>query len=153
MPINILGSSEPELVLYLPNPPLLPSEQLMGASGSGLNIPELIELNGNHWRKILTILAKICAPDGDWRQYRDHQLLKQKEAVCFGDSLLSQPAQHLVAGKASWERLGLETHDFVAVDDQQRAWKRDQVFLVPYLDYRQFPNALVDKIKHCLNVT
>jgi hypothetical protein len=136
-----LGSRDPELILYLPNPPLMP------AADQPLDIKQLITINGNHWRKIFTILAKLKAADGDWRSYRDHKLLQQKEAICFDDRLLAGSARHLIAGKASWIRLGLDPNDFEPLDDQQRLWRRDNVFLTPYPDYRQFPNVLIEQLK------
>ena len=143
---EFLGScSDPELILYLPNPPLLPTPE------QPVDIPTLIALNGNHWRKIFTILAKLSSPQVDWRQYRDEGLLKRREAICFGNALLPINARHLVAGKASWARLGLDPSDFCSLDDQQRVWKRDSVFLTPYLDYRQFPNQLIAQLKQFLN--
>lgn len=144
MPPTYIGSSAPDLILYLPNPPRMPASHPWG-------ITELIDLNGNHWRKILTILAKLCAPTDDWKGYRDNELLKQKQAICFEGTLIAGDARHLVAGKASWIRLGLDPSDFHPLDDQQRAWQRGNIFLTPYLDYRQFPNALIEQIKPCLS--
>lgn len=140
-----LGSSDPELILYLPTPPVLP------AAGSPTRISELIALNGNHWRKIFSILAKLSAPDGDWRSYRDNALLHRKEAISFDDSLMAGSARHLVAGKASWLRLGLNQDDFQPLDDRQRLWTRDNILLTPYPDYRQFPNALIEQTRALLS--
>ncbi len=141
MSSHCIGSSNPSLILYLPNPPMQASIE------QPLDIPELIALNGNHWRKIFTIFAKLCGHTSDWKRYRDHDLLKQKEAICFGDKLLSIKARHIVAGKASWERLGLNPIDFDSLDDQQRVRKQANVFLTPYPDYRQFPNELIEQLK------
>ncbi|RTE65998.1 hypothetical protein EH243_09965 [Amphritea opalescens] len=70
-------------LLYLPTPPLIDPQQPW-------DYDTLCSLNGNHWRKILIILAKLQAPDQDWRTYRDQQLLQQREAICFGTQLCSQ---------------------------------------------------------------
>ncbi|MEH6625718.1 MAG: hypothetical protein V7739_04690 [Motiliproteus sp.] len=142
---HYIGSPNPGLILYLPNPPIRPSIE------QPIDIPELIALNGNHWRKIFTIFAKLGAPRADWRQYRDNDLLKRKEAICFGDTLVHINARHIVAGKASWERLGLDQIDFDSLDDQQRVWKQGNVFLTPYPDYRQFPNELIEQLKPFLS--
>ncbi|MFT5722263.1 MAG: hypothetical protein ACI9W6_002589 [Motiliproteus sp.] len=164
MSLGYLGSREPDLILYLPNPPLLIPELLipellmpeqipeqiakrMAALDQPLDIKQLIAINGNHWRKIFTILAKLSAPHSDWKSYRDHALLHRKEAICFDDRLIASSARHLVAGKASWMRLGLDADDFEPLDDRQRVWVRDNVFLTPYPDYRQFPNALIEQLK------
>ncbi len=145
IPPRYLGSPSPDIILYLPNPPLMP------ASGHALDVVELINLNGNHWRKIFTIFAKLSAPDDDWRRYRDSELLTRKEAICFDDSLIARNARHIVAGKASWVRLGLDQDNFHPLDDQQRSWQHKNVFLTPYLDYRQFPNALIAQLKPLLS--
>ncbi|MCW8885625.1 MAG: hypothetical protein OQK12_10280 [Motiliproteus sp.] len=142
---HYIGSPNPSLILYLPNPPLRESIE------QPVDVPELIALNGNHWRKIFTILAKLCGPAASWKQYRDHDLLKQKEAISFGDSLIPVNARHIVAGKASWGRLGLDQLDFDSLDDQQRVWKKGNVFLTPYPDYRQFPNELIEQLKHFIS--
>ncbi|MEH6470455.1 MAG: hypothetical protein V7752_04325 [Halopseudomonas sp.] len=136
-----LGSPDPDLILYLPNPPRLP------ASDQPINVPELIALNGNHWRKIFTILAKLSAGQTDWKSYRDNHLLKRKEAISFDDALIPSCAAQIVAGKANWMRLGLSTEDFCPLDESQQLWQQQNLFLTPYFDYRQFPNALVEQLK------
>ncbi|MEH6651727.1 MAG: hypothetical protein V7707_17035 [Motiliproteus sp.] len=161
MTLNYLGSPDATIVLYLPSPPLLPSDFVDTATKSarihpesGLTIAQLIELNGNHWRKILTILAKLCSPQDDWRGYRDRQLLQQHEAICFESALRTGLQIQLVAGKASWQRLGLDLSDFTALDSAQRLWRSNQypqLFLTPYFDYRQFPNVLIEQLKSQLN--
>lgn len=135
---HYLGHPDAGVILYLPRPPQLPST---------LSVPALIDLNGNHWRKILTILAKLCAPGDDWRAYRDRGLLQRREAICFEPRLRPRPARHLVAGKANWSRLGLAPAGFEALDAQQRLWRRGELYLTPYFDYRQFPNALVARLR------
>ncbi len=158
-----LGSPCASLVLYLPNPPLIEADSSNRDSSkrhaTSIDIDELIALNGNHWRKILTILAKLNCGHNDWRHYRDHQLLRQHEAVCFDDQLRPGSTIHLVAGKSSWQRLGLEPDPeptaklFEPLDDQQRLWKgavsgvQGDIYLTPYFDYRQFPNALIELLK------
>lgn len=159
MTLNYLGSPDASAVLYLPTPPLLPADVANQSAhslpGSGLSIAQLIELNGNHWRKILTILAKLCSQQRDWRGYRDHQLLQQHEAICFESALRSGRQTQLVAGKASWQRLGLDLNDFIALDSAQRLWRcnqHPQLFLTPYFDYRQFPNTLIEQLKPLLRL-
>lgn len=140
-----LGTSEPQLVLYLPNPPTIP------AGHSGLDVPALIEYNGNHWRKILTILAKICSQEPDWRQYRDGKLLRGNfEAISFGTALRASARWHVVAGKASWQRLGLEPETFEPLNNEGRLLARDNVLLTPYPDYRQFPNRSIEQVREWL---
>ena len=162
MTLNYLGSPNATTLLYLPSPPLLPENAVdstnhsaLMLSSSGLTMAQLIELNGNHWRKIMTILAKLCSPQNDWREYRDQQLLQQHEAICFESALRPGRQIQLVAGKASWQRLGLDLNDFSALDSAQRLWRcnqHPQLFLTPYFDYRQFPNALIEQLKPLLRL-
>lgn len=128
-------------LLYLPTPPIIDPQQ-------PLDYQTLCALNGNHWRKILIILAKLQSSEQDWRDYRDQQLLRQREAICFTEQLLLGKRQlHLVAGKASWLRLGLNPQHFTALDENNRLFQRDNVILTPYPDYRQFPNQLIDQLR------
>ncbi len=136
-----LGSKAATLALYTANYPVLPPAI---NSGGVLSVPDLITLNGNHWRKILTIFAKLTSPDDDWKTYRDHCLLQEREVICFADSLCESASFHLIAGKASWEYLGVNLLEFQALDVEQRLWVKGNVMCTPYFDYRQFPNALVD---------
>ena len=129
------------IVLYIVNQPVLSSD--MNNDGL-LSVSELISLNGNHWRKILTIFAKLTSVDDDWRTYRDHCLLHKKEALCFSAGLLESASFHLIAGKVSWEYLGVDIKEFQALDAGQRLWVKDNVMCTPYFDYRQFPNALIE---------
>ncbi|MDO6564115.1 hypothetical protein Q4488_12040 [Amphritea sp. 1_MG-2023] len=130
-------------LLYLPTAPSIDPQQ-------PLDYRRLCELNGNHWRKILIILAKLQAPNLDWRHYRDQQLLQQHEAICFSQHLLSkenpQPL-HIIAGKASWQRLGLTPQQFTPLDENHRLLQRDNIILTPYPDYRQFPNQLIEQLR------
>lgn len=139
-----LGAPGARLVLYLPNPPLYP------AGRARTEVPALIEYNGNHWRKILTILAKVRAGD-DWRRYRDLQLLSRDEAIHFDAQLSATARWHLVAGKASWQRLGLEPEAFSALDDEGRLLARGNILLTPYPDYRQFPNRTIERVREWLS--
>ncbi|NVK42484.1 MAG: hypothetical protein HWE39_14685 [Oceanospirillaceae bacterium] len=140
----LLGAPAAPLVLYLPNPPRYPVDH------PRTNTAALIDLNGNHWRKILTILAKIaCSPASDWRRYRDQALLQRSEAISFADSLEPSAGRHLVAGKASWERLGCDIGEFTAIDDG-RLHARGNILLTPYPDYRQFPNRTIERVREWL---
>lgn len=141
--IDGIGAFEATTVMYLPNPPMLYD----GFESSKPNIARLIEENGNHWRKIFTILAKLGCETDRWQHYRDNQLLLQNERLDFSDSLNAKGRWHLVAGKASWLRLGFNEKMFQAIDEQERSFYRDNILLLPYPDYRQFPNALIAQIR------
>lgn len=131
-------------LLYLPTPPLVDPQQ-------PLDYDRLCALNGNHWRKILIILAKLQSSGAHWREYRTQQLLQQHEAICFSGQLLEHAKDpqrlHIVAGKANWQRLGFDPQQFTALDDDSRLFQRDNIMLTPYPDYRQFPNQLIDQLR------
>lgn len=142
-----LGPSQAPLRLYLPTPPVL--------ENGWQSYDDTVRLNGNHWRKILIILAKLSCGESDWRVHRDKQLLQQ-ECIDFADQL-SPAAIHLIAGKASWERVrdtagqpliftdnSPAEHGFKMLDTQGKLWQRENILLTPYPDYRQFPNQLIE---------
>jgi hypothetical protein len=137
-----LGSEKAEIVLYLPSSPII--NPLMDKQKP--DIKQIIEDNGNHWRKILTIFAKLTCVNSQWRNYRDKQLLQCRELICFDDSLIVAKGWHIVAGKASWARLGIDQQQFEPIDEQGRAWHKGNVLLTPYFDYRQFPNQLIKEV-------
>lgn len=148
MHIKRLGTAEqPSCILYLPNAPQWEADTI-------LNIPDLIAANGNHWRKIMTIFAKLQSPDENWREYRDKDLLREAELISFENKLINSPAAfHLIAGKATWERMGYNSDEFEVLDDNQRLYRKGRVFLTPYPDYRQFPNLLIEQLRTLLNRT
>ncbi len=129
------------ILLYLPNPPNL---------SNGDNAVSIIQANGNHWRKILSIYAKLVVKEGRWQDYRDGDLLRE-QAISFHDTLIApntgEYCVHWVAGKASWERLGISLTGFTALDAEERAWYKGNILLTPYPDYRQFPNRLIEEIR------
>ncbi|UTW12679.1 DUF6942 family protein [Marinobacterium rhizophilum] len=145
-----LGSPTARLALYLPNRP-----QVLAADAA-LNTPDvpcLIRHNGNHWRKIFSILAKLCAPaEQRWQDYRDLELLHRHEMICFADCLLQDAQWHLVAGKASWQRLGLDPLDYEPLDDAGPVRVSGNILLTPYPDYRQFSNRTVEQVRAHLQV-
>lgn len=145
----LLGAPDARVALYLPNRPLWPQADVCPQAS---DVPALIRHNGNHWRKIFSILAKLCSPASmRWQDYRDQAVLHKDEVICFSDSLLLDARWHLIAGKASWQRLGLDTANFMPLDTEGRVWVRDNILLTPYPDYRQFPNRTVDRVRALLN--
>lgn len=164
-----IGPATSTYAFYLPNPPLFPEDWHWSQDNA---IAELIALNGNHWRKIFTIMAKICAPSEDWRDYRDNQLLKQQQMLLIGANALSPHANiHIVCGQAAATALGIAADSHIATHSLQTnslqttelqlmqdseaklqditAMQQAQsthsscVLLTPYLDYRQYSNALI----------
>ena len=139
-------------MLYLDNRPLLerPGE---------VQVPELNAANGNHWRKKLTINAKLCTHD-NWRQYRDHELLSVDQQICFGDQRLETGRIHIFSGKSCWQRFGVtgETlsqmqHSSCGRVYYQFSKQRGLCLYTPYFDYRQFPNILIEQVKEILKET
>ncbi|BBB28283.1 DUF6942 family protein [Neptunomonas japonica] len=137
---RLLGAQRSDVVLYIENTPTFPKE--MRVNGP-ISIPVLVDLNGNHWRKIFTIFAKLTAPDDNWRGYRDRCLLTKNEAICFTGQRQENAQVHIVSGKSCWERMGFDMGEFMPLDPLQRLWVKDDVLCSPYFDYRQFPNALI----------
>lgn len=137
---HLLGVGGSGVVLYIENRPIRPKNM---PSNELLSIPVLIDLNGNHWRKIFTIFAKLMSPDENWREYRDRCLLTKNEAICFTEQRQESAQVHIVSGKSCWESMGFDMDEFTPLDPQQRLWVRGNILCTPYFDYRQFPNALV----------
>lgn len=147
--MTCMGATSATLTLYLPNPP---SEIPKGMDLTQPDVPLLTSLNGNHWRKIFTILAKLTAPDENWREYRDQALLQYSERISFADNLDDRDGWQLIAGKASWQRLGFTDETFLPrdmhpLDGQGRLYLKDRIVLTPYPDYRQFPNQLIEILR------
>ena len=174
-----IGPATASYAFYLPNPPLMPEYWHWEQDNA---IAELIALNGNHWRKIFTIMAKICAPSEDWRLYRDNLLLKKHQMLLIGASALSPHANvHIVCGQAAATALGIAIESHIAAGPQQSANQQTvlqlmqasqgklqdittimqtqsshsiSVLLTPYLDYRQYSNALIALTRsHIQNVS
>ncbi len=156
--VKPLGQDGAKRCFYLPTPPLLPADWQLAQPAdlnkadseiTSLNIgslESLIALNGNNWRKILVIMAKLSAPDDDWRGYM-HKLLKNDEQIRFGaDTLSPQAKEHYVCGQQSAIALGLTPlNEPKAFKHQQE--NNNQIYLLPYLDYRQCPNALIADLR------
>ncbi|WP_227993392.1 MULTISPECIES: DUF6942 family protein [Shewanella] len=147
-----IGNAEAKTCYYLPNAPTLPQDWSYRQEDA---LAILIALNGNHWRKILTIMAKLSAPDADWKNYRDTQLLKRDEQILIGASnLLSTAERHIIVGAVSAAKLSINSANtlFNSLDEQNRLHADGLgVFISPYLDYRQFPNSLIEQLKPYLH--
>lgn len=170
-----IGPATASYAFYLPNPPLMPEYWHWEQDNA---IAELIALNGNHWRKIFTIMAKICAPNEDWRNYRDNLLLKKHQMLLIGASALSPHANiHIVCGQAAATALGIAADSKINTNEQRttelqlmqdsqaklqdvtaisqaQSPNSNCVLLTPYLDYRQYSNALIALTRsHIQNVS
>jgi len=149
--INLwLGASakDAEYVFLLPNKPILPDD-VDSVFLARPNISVLIELNGNHWRKILTIMAKIVTKDSaKWRECRDINLFNQVGITFSLERLHNEDYKGIVfvVGNTfrdpfpvsnSAQELGVKHLAHVSYPS---IW-------CPYLDYRQFPNILIDTLR------
>ena len=138
-------------VFILPTPPkgnyVLNSDRHLDKP----DITDIIEQDGNHWRKILTIMAKLSCTGQDWKTYRDHQLLQQREAIRFQlPDTFDKDVVYFICGGQMQVSLaqmpGLER-----LDDQGRIKVNHNLILCPYLDYRQYPNQLIETTLSYIN--
>lgn len=142
-----VGSTSAANCFYLPTAPMLPQTWQYNGPDA---IAQLIKLNGNHWRKILVIMAKISAPDDDWRSYMS-RLLTQDNRIVFGATELQSDAlRHFVCGQQSAKYLNLP------ILDQNQKFKplkhdKHMIYLLPYLDYRQCPNHAIADLRSILS--
>ena len=145
--LNYLGTSSPSLVLYLPHRPEALDRLVMAP-----DVRLLLENNSNHWRKIVTLLAKVASPQKEWRNFRDDALF-QHTALCFSPRLKETSAWHWIGGKDNLRRFDikglnakpLSAAPAVAIDTEK------QLLLTPYPDYRQLSNATVSEIRTALD--
>jgi len=134
-------------VFLLPTPPKLDENTL----STDHSVDQLIELNGNHWRKILTIMAKLTSANPD--QWREH-----REATLFDEVGITFSAKELkpIADKANTVFIvGLKLRQEWpvlegSVQVGQDCWVKPPYVWCPYLDYRQFPNALISELRQSL---
>ncbi|GAD02889.1 hypothetical protein AALB_2969 [Agarivorans albus MKT 106] len=124
-----LGSENPQIVLYLNTQvPSLPIsyQDLKGAELS----QAILENNNNNWRKVLTIFAKLCAPDEDWRSYL-HQDLLLKQQINFKQVLVKSAQIHVVAGKANWQRFDTAVVEKSAINQKKLDLFKAKYFVYP----------------------
>lgn len=145
---NWIGASDKfaKAVFLLPNQPVLPKDCDIDFLGRP-DVSLLIELNGNHWRKIFTIMAKLLAPEGqDWKTFRDKYLFDQV-AMCYEPELIiERKGVRFIVGK-TFEGVFPKLSSIEKVGRKHQAFISNQTIWTPYLDYRQFPNALIEDIR------
>ncbi|WP_394205652.1 DUF6942 family protein [Shewanella waksmanii] len=130
----ILGPTSATTIFYLPTAPTLCASWHYRNDDA---IDKIVADNGNHWRKILVIMAKLMSPDDDWRQYMASELLKRHEAIVIDAQALSANAhRHIVCGQKMWQQLQL-------ANDNPAKVAESRIIQLPYLDYRQCPNTLI----------
>ncbi|ABC28346.1 conserved hypothetical protein [Hahella chejuensis KCTC 2396] len=151
-----IGDSRPLLILYTPHRPPMPQYEQMEGYRCGIpgETEVIIKETGNHWRKIFSIFAKITQgvlfPEEDWRAVRDRRLFTEggATALLFQQHLLEtptdhQPPLHFIGGQQFAEGFSTLSQTPQALEEDGRILRAGNVYLTPYLDYRQFPNALI----------
>jgi len=136
--------SKANKVFILPTPPK--GEYSVDSNGH-LALPlvtDIIAQDGNHWRKILTIMAKLSSSGADWRDYRDTQLLQTSECILFQlPTTFDTSKTYFVCGGQMQSKL-VGQRAFKALDEKALIRVHTNLILCPYPDYRQFPNRLID---------
>jgi hypothetical protein len=125
-------------------------------------ITEIISLTGNHWRKIFSIFSKISyGLNSDrkktWQEYRDEVLMTKSgtEVITFSKKITktSSRSVHIIAGKNHCESFDLSLDKFKKIDEEGKILNYKNIYLTPYLDYRQFPNVLVETLINHIKVS
>ena len=148
MDVFWLGASvdEAEYVFLLPNKPDLPCE-VNALFLEKPDVPLLIELNGNHWRKIFTIMAKLTSPSYDsWKVFRDQGLFGKVGVAFSQDQLAGCKGVVIVVGSTFREQLAIPD-SAKEIGDRHTSFVSLPYIWCPYLDYRQFPNRLIDALR------
>ncbi|TYL47792.1 DUF6942 family protein [Marinomonas sp. IMCC 4694] len=143
-----LGASaeEASVVFLLPNKPILP-DHYDSRFLKAPDINQLIELNGNHWRKILTIMAKLLSPNDDtWREHRERHLWSRL-GVCFSAKQVSGYKGLLFVVGHTFRQSYPVSGMAQIVGDKHVAYVNLPYVWCPYLDYRQFPNVLISALR------
>ncbi|GAB3475146.1 DUF6942 family protein [Marinomonas epiphytica] len=115
-------------------------------------VKEIEARNGNHWRKILTIMAKLTCGSADWREHKENNLFNNVCILFINDAELMQKlslndqVMTFFVGKQVRSVVPVPEHAS-AICTRRDAWATQNALWCPYLDYRQFPNALIDLIK------
>lgn len=141
---NVLAKAR----VYLPNPPTLPLDWHWQQSGAAA---ALIAANSNHWRKILVICAKIFTPDDDWRSFLQRGLFSQVALEIGATELVTDSGIALIAGNEAAGKLNIASDAGQRLNGAPGIQRLDQWrWKVPYLDYRQFPNASILLLRQAL---
>lgn len=159
-----LGSSDAYLSVYIENKPPLPEYENLSSLRpiAPLDIANIAQLTGNHWRKIFNVYAKLlfeinkrnCS---SWQVLREEYLLQQHshENLVFSpltesDLTLNSmdspsPIIHMVMGKNYAKKLKVDSlcywlsEDF-AINESKK------LIICPYFDYRQLSNIKITQL-------
>ncbi|GAB1081446.1 TPA: hypothetical protein VGT13_000793 [Shewanella algae] len=144
-----IGNDLAKARVYLPNPPTLPLDWHWQQSDAAA---ALIAANSNHWRKILVICAKIFAPDDDWRSFLQQGLFSQVALEIAATRLATDSGIALIAGNEAAGKLNIAGDAGQELTGAPGVQRLDQWrWKVPYLDYRQFPNASILLLRQALH--
>jgi hypothetical protein len=129
---------------------LLPNEPILSNVGQVDDVPCLIEINGNHWRKIFTIMAKLVVPNlVNWRDFRDGDLF-EKVGIAFSvQQLRDYQGIVFVVGNTFRESYPI-SESTTKVGHKHLAYVSLPYIWCPYLDYRQFPNLLIESLREII---
>ncbi|UJF23312.1 DUF6942 family protein [Shewanella sp. OMA3-2] len=162
---HYFGSLSPKVIFYLPTPPVIPPDWRESETDA---VKQLIDANGNHWRKITVIISKlVCKKLSCWRETQT-RLLQQNsdEHLPVAIAIVSEPIErdndilldpailHIICGKNTFSRFTIKSellNKSLSLNKNQTILYHQQVFLSPYLDYRQFPNALIELLRPMLH--
>ncbi|MFQ6371154.1 DUF6942 family protein [Shewanella sp. YIC-542] len=143
-----IGNPQAAHIIYLPHSPLLPPNWHWQQADA---CAAILQANSNHWRKILVIAAKIFSSDDNWRQFLHGGLLRE---VCLYTEAHSQrpvAGIQLFSGQAVCHALALEEHRATPLASCPKLCRLSaNAWLVPYLDYRQFPNWMIALLRQQL---
>lgn len=143
---EIIGIGNPNSTtqFLLPTPPQLTQSQV--------SIDDIVTTNGNHWRKIFVIIAKLCCDKLTWQAYRDNYLI-DNIYLNFSNKPKLCKKLNIVCGKSHVSTLALDELllTLTPMDESQRVlggYLQNDISIIstPYLDYRQFPNALIEEV-------
>lgn len=138
------GKKNASIQFMLPTPP----EHL----NAGESINDIVTSNGNHWRKIFVIIAKLCCGKTSWQHYRAHDLLNEVY-LNFSMHPAFDKQLNIVCGKTHSQSINIyeQSLSWQVIDELSRvrinkANSAKRIIITPYLDYRQFPNALIEEV-------
>ncbi|TCN83613.1 DUF6942 family protein [Shewanella fodinae] len=136
-----IGNPEAQHLIYLPHSPVVPTHWGWQQTDAA---EALINANSNHWRKIMVIAAKIFSPDENWRDYLQAKLFWELCLYTEPSEQLAVEGIQLICGKAAGEMLKINAHDAIPLLSEPKLLRlNEKTWLVPYLDYRQFPNRMI----------
>ena len=139
-----------KVIFILPTPPKGQYRLNKDSELSEVAVENIISQDGNHWRKILTIMAKLSCNTDDWRNYRDNELLTQHERIEFKTPMqFNADKTYFLCGQAMQQNVTEQTslHGWQALNKKGSLLVKANLILCPYLDYRQFPNTDIEAVR------